>query len=45
MSEDRDTDLDKEEDIRMDKIRDKHWRDVAEEGYNRQKMHDLRWGI
>ena len=30
MSEDRDTDLNKEEDIRLNKIREEHWRDVAE---------------
>ena len=29
VSEERDTDLHEEEDIRMDEIRDKHWRDVA----------------
>ena len=29
VSEERDLNLNKEEDIRMDEIRDKHWRDVT----------------
>ena len=31
MSEERDPYLNKEEDIRMDDTREKHWRDVADE--------------
>ena len=30
VSEERDPDLNEEEDIRLDVIREKHWRDVAE---------------
>ena len=30
VSEERDTDLNEDKDIRMYKIRDEHWRDVAE---------------
>ena len=26
----------------MDGIRDEHWRDVSEEGDDKEKMHDLR---
>ena len=29
----------------MDEIRDKNWRDVSEEGENKNKMHSLRWDI
>ena len=29
----------------MDEIRDEHWRNVAEEGDDKKKMHDLRWEI
>ena len=40
VSEERDPELNEEEDIRMDEIRDKNWRGVAEEGGNkRSSMH------
>ena len=42
MSEERDPDLNEEEDIIMDEIRDEHWRDVAEEGDDNNKIHALR---
>ena len=29
----------------MDEIRYKHWRDIAEEVYNKNKMHALMWQI
>ena len=45
VSEERDTDLNEEDDIRMDEIRDKHWRYVAEEGDNKKKIHALRWDV
>ena len=44
-SEERDPDLNEEEDIRMDEIRDDHWRYVSEEGDNKKKMHALRWDM
>ena len=45
MSEDRYPELNEEEDIRMNEIRNKHWRDVADEGDNNNNMHSLRWEI
>ena len=42
MSEERDPDLNKEAGIRMDDTRDKHWKDVDEEGYDRKNIHALR---
>ena len=29
----------------MDKIREEHWRDVAEEGENKKKIHEQRWEV
>ena len=29
----------------MDAIREDHWRDVSEEGYNKKKMYALRWEV
>ena len=43
MAEERDPDLNEEEDIRLYEIREEHWMDVAEEGYNKNKIHALRW--
>ena len=43
VSEERDPDLNGEEDIRMDEIRENPCRDVAEEGDNKNKIHALRW--
>ena len=43
--EERDPYLNEGEDIRLDKIREKHGRDVAEEGDNNKNIHGLRWNI
>ena len=43
--EERDTDLNEGEDIRLDEIREKHGRDVAEEGDNDKNIHGPRWNI
>ena len=43
VSENRDLQLNEGEDIRMDEIRGEHWRDVAEEGENKKKIHTLMW--
>ena len=40
-----DTDLNEEEDIRMENSREKHWRDVAEDGENKSKIHALKWYV
>ena len=45
VSEETDLDLNKEEDTRMDEIRDENWRGVSEEGDNKKKMNALRWYI
>ena len=45
MAEERDLDLNEEEDIRLDAIREEHWRDVSEEGEDKKKIHDLRWEV
>ena len=45
VSEERDQDLNEEEDIIMDGIRDDNWSDVAEEGAYKKKIHSLRWEI
>ena len=38
-------DLNEEGGIKMDEIRDKHCRNVDEEGDNKKKMHALMWDI
>ena len=43
VSEERDPDLNEEEHIRMNEIRDEYWRDVSEEGDNKKKTHALMW--
>ena len=43
--EERDPDLNEEEDIRFDEIREAHWRDVAEEDDYKNKIHDLSWEV
>ena len=43
--EERYPDLNDEEDIRLDEIREWHWRDVSEEGDNNKKIHDLMWEV
>ena len=45
MSEERYPDLNKEEYIRIDDTRDDNWRDVAEDGDDKKKIHDLRWEV
>ena len=45
VAEERDPDLNEKEDIRLDEIREDHWRDVAEEGDDKKKIHILRWEI
>ena len=45
VSEERDMDLNEEEDIRIDEIRDEHQGGVAEEGENNNNMNSLRWEI
>ena len=39
----RDPDMNEEDDIIMYDTRDEHWRDVSEEGKNKEKIHALRW--
>ena len=45
VAEERDPDLNEEEDIILDEIREEHWRDVAEEGDDKKNIHDLRWEV
>ena len=45
VAEERDPDLNQEEDIRLDEIREEHWRYVAEEGDDNKKIHALRWDV
>ena len=45
VTEERDPDLNEEEDIRLDEIREDHWRCVAEEDANKNKIHALRCDI
>ena len=45
MAEERDPDLIEEEDIILYETREEHWRDVAEEGDDKNNIHDLRWEI
>ena len=45
VSEERYPEMNEEEDIRMNGIRNKHWRNVADEGDNKNNMHSLRWEI
>ena len=45
VSEERDPDLNDEEDIILDAIREDHWRDISEEGENNKNIHALRWYI
>ena len=45
VAEERDPELNDEEDIRWYEIREDHWRDVAEEGDNKKKIHALRWEV
>ena len=45
MVEERDPDLDDMDDIRFEKIREDHWRDLGEESNNKKKIHALRWCV
>ena len=45
VAEERDPDLNEEEDIILDEIRGDHWRDVAEKGDDKKKIHALRWEV
>ena len=45
VAEERDPDLNDEEDVRLDAIREENWRDVAEEGEYKKKFHALRWEV
>ena len=45
VAEERDPDLNEEEDIRLDEIWEEHWRDIAQEGDDKKKMHSLRWKV
>ena len=38
-------DLNKEEDTRLDEIREEHMRYVAEDGEDKSKIHSLRWDV
>ena len=43
VAEERDLDLNEEEDIRLDEIREEYWRDVSEEDENKKIIHALGW--
>ena len=43
--EERDPDLNEMEDIGFEKIREDHWRDLAEENDDKKKIHVLRWNV
>ena len=45
MAEERYPDLNEKEDIRFDEIREEYWRDIAEEGDDKKKIHELRWEV
>ena len=45
VAEERDTDLNEEEDIRLYETREEHWRDVAEDGDDDKNIHALRWEV
>ena len=45
VAEERDPDLNEKEDIRLDEIREEHWRDVSEEGDDKKNIHALRWEL
>ena len=45
VAEERDRDLNEEEDIRLDAIREEHWRNVSEEGDDNKNIHALRWEV
>ena len=43
--EERDTDLNEEEDIIIEDIREEHWRDVYEDGKDKSNIYALRWNV
>ena len=45
VSEERDLDLNKEVDIRMEYIREEHWRYVSENGKDKKKIYALKWEV
>ena len=45
VAEERDMDLNEEEDVRLDTIREEHWMNVSEEGDYKKKVHTLMWGV
>ena len=45
VAEERGPDLNEEEDIILDAIREEHWMDVAEEGLKKKNIHALSWGV
>ena len=45
VAEERDPDLNEEEDVILDAIREENWRYVAEEVYNKKKICTLRWEV
>ena len=45
VSEESYTDLNEEENIIMDEIRDNHWRGDSEEGCDKKNIHALRWEV
>ena len=45
LAEEIDQDLNEEEDIIMDAIREENWRDVSEEGGNKNNIHSLGWDV
>ena len=45
VAEERDPDLNEEYDIRLDAIMEEHWRDIAEEGENKNNIHALMWEV
>ena len=45
LAEERDPDLNEEEDIRLDAIREEHWRNFSEEGDDKKNIHALSWEV
>ena len=45
VSEERDSDLNEEEDTRMEDNREEHWRYVAEDDEDKKKIHYLMWEV
>ena len=45
VAEERDPDLNEEENIRLDAIREEHWRYVAEGDYDKKNIFSLRWEV